>query len=414
VITREEAGRLRDELLAVLEEDARNTDRLLARLDSITEESGIGAHAALLLILTHLPFEEGEARRHWQAVLAHRDAFSRGLGRDAGIRVALLDYFMNINRRLVQPTLIDLEMGEAVRADGTCDVLTGLTTDRKFRAAVQAELRRARRYGQQATVVVVDVDDFASINDRFGALVGDRLLRELAILLKNNVRDIDTVARLGEDEMALLLPETGRNSALAVAERFRLETETFFATRESGGKPVNLTVSVGVACYPDDAATPHAILERAAQALYQAKATGRNAVELYRPERRRFLRFDLDPTRFEIEVLGPAERGSARLRNYSRNGILFSSPEPLEVGESVEIRLLESEAEGPGGLRRLAGRVVRLEELPPPPPATAGESVEQSSEDLYEVGVALDEDAGTGEVLELLERARRGSAGWPS
>ena len=106
-------------------------------------------------------------------------------------------------------------------------------------------------------------------------LVGDRLLREVAILLNNNVRDIDVAARLGEDEMALLLPETDRNAALSVAERFRQEMEEFFATRESGGKPVNLTVSAGVACYPDDAATPEALLERAAQALYQAKAMGR-------------------------------------------------------------------------------------------------------------------------------------------
>jgi len=412
VITHEEADRLREELLGVLAEDARNTDRLLARLDSITRESGVGAHAALLLILTHLPFEEQEARRHWQAVLAHRDVVSRGLGREAGVRVALLDYFMNINRRLVQPTLIDLALVEAAQTDGASDGLTGLPTDRKFRAAVQTELRRARRYRQQATVVVVDVDLFAAINERFGALVGDRLLRELAILLKNNVRDIDHVARLGEDEMACLLPETGRNAALVVAERFREEVEQFFAARESGGKKVELTVSAGLACYPDDAATPHALLERAAQALYQAKAAGRNAVELYRSERRRFLRFDLDPRRFEIEVLGPDEAGSARLRNYSRGGVLFTSPEPIEVGEAVEIRLLESQSDPETKRARLTGRVVRLEEIPLPE-APSGESDAQVVDDLYEVGVVLDERAGTPEVLDLLERARQGRPGSP-
>jgi diguanylate cyclase (GGDEF)-like protein len=410
LITREEAARLRDELLDVLVEDARNAERLTVRLDSITDESGIGAHAALLLILTHLPFEDEEARRHWQAILVHREAISRVLGRDAGIRVAVLDYFMNINRRLVQPTLIDLEMYEALPQDASTDPMTGLATDRKFRSTVQTELRRARRYRQQAAVVVVDLDDFATVNERFGVLVGDRLLREVAILLNNNVRDIDVATRLGEDEMALLLPETDRNAALSVAERFRRELEEFFATRESGGKPVNLTVSAGVACYPNDAATPEALLERAAQALYQAKAMGRNTVELYRPERRCYLRFDLDPERFEVEVLAPADRGPGRLRNYSRNGVLFASPEPLEVGEAIEIRLVDTDTAETTSTHRLRGRVVRLEELPP----ERGSGGEEIFEDLYEIGVALDEDAGTREVLELLEHARRGSPGWPS
>jgi hypothetical protein len=222
------------------------------------------------------------------------------------------------------------------------------------------------------------------------------------------------VARLGEDEMALLLPETGRNAALAVAERFRQEAESYFATRESAGKPVELTISAGVACYPDDAATPQALLERAAQALYQAKASGRNAVELYRPERRRYLRFDLDPRRFEIEILGPADRGPGRLRNYSHNGVLFTSPEPLEVGEVVEIRLLSAEDDPSARPPALCGRVVRLEELPPPVPAAAS-SAGGRFEDLYEIGVALGEQAGTREVLlELLERARRRRGpGWP-
>ena len=409
MITRDEADRLRGELLAVLEEDACNTERLVARLDSITAESGIEAHAALLLILTHLPFEEEDARRHWQAILGHQREMSRVLGRDAGVRVAVLDYFMNANRHLVDPTLIDLEMAEATQHAGATDLMTGLAHDRRFRAALQTELRRAKRYGQQAAAVVCDVDEFGEINERFGTLVADRLLRELAILLANNVRDIDVAARLGEDEFALLLPETGRNAALSVAERFRREAQAFFDTRECGGKPVGLTVSIGVACYPDDASTPEALLERAAQALYLAKARGRNAVELYRPERRRYLRFDLDPRRFEVEVLAAADRGPGALHNYSRNGVLFASPEPLEIGEAVEIRLLDADTGARAAAPRLRGRGVRLEELPVvgagPPGAGAG--------DLYEIGVALDTTSGA-DLLELLEQARRDAPGWAS
>ena len=73
MINRREADLIRDRLLGVLDEDARNTQRLLSRLDSITDESGVSAHSALLLILTHLAFDEEEARKHWDAILAHRD-----------------------------------------------------------------------------------------------------------------------------------------------------------------------------------------------------------------------------------------------------------------------------------------------------------------------------------------------------
>lgn len=404
MITRDDADRIREQLLAALAEDAPNSQRLLSRLESITSESGIGAHAALMLILTQLSFEESDARENWEAILNRRDAMTRALGRDPGVRVALLDHFTHVNRKLVEPMLIDLTLTHPEHRESGTDAATGLVSDRRFRAVLQTELRRARRYGQRTGLVVVDIDDFAEANRRFGRLICDRLLRELAILLNNNVRDIDTAARLGEDEMALLLPETDRNNAWAVAERFRAEVEQFFSGRESNGRPVRLTVSAGVACFPYDATAPQPLLERAAQALYHAKAGGGNAVELFSSERRRYVRFDLDPGRFEIEVLGSAERRSGWVRNYSRVGVLFASDEALEVGESIEIRLREEnpDAKRVPGMR---GRVVRLEEFPEDAAASAGR---------FEVGVALEETAHNEAMLRLLESASREVPGWPA
>jgi diguanylate cyclase (GGDEF)-like protein len=407
----EEADRLRDELLGVLAEDAHNTQRLLGRLDEITNESGISAYAALLLILTRLPFDEQEARNHWQAILEHHQRLTTALDRDAGIRVAVLDYFMNVNRRLTQPTLIDLKMHDSGAGDPASDRLTGLASNRAFHTAVQHELRRARRYRQQAAVVLFDIDNFAEINGEFGSLVADRLLREAAILLSNKIRDIDLASRPGEDELALLLPETGGSGALLVAERFRAEVETFFGRRESGGSQVNLTISAGVASYPEDASTADTLLENAARALYQAKASGKNSVQRYRPERRRYLRFELEPGRFEVEVLSPPDHGAGRLRNLSRNGILFSSPEALHVGEEIEIRLADT-AEGDGGRTiRMRCRVVRLEELPPAARPEPGEPV--VAEDIYEIGVAFDLDWGEGsdDLLNFLEKVQNRTFG---
>jgi diguanylate cyclase (GGDEF)-like protein len=394
VITREEAAHLKDQLLQLLAEDTRNTERLLARLDAISKESGIGAHAALLLILTQLAFDEADGRAHWEAILAHRHALSLALGRDTGLRVAVLDYFMNVNKRLVSPTLIDVAMEEAApRADA--DPLTGLAGDRAFRIALQGELRRARRYGHAVAIAIFDLDRFGEVNARVGRLVADRLLREAAMLLGNKIRDIDAAARPGEDELAVLLPQTDRNGAFLVAERFRREVESHFRRRDAGGHPADLTVSGGVAAYPDDGMDAEALVARAAQALYQAKGSGKNSVLVHSPERRRYLRFDLHTRRCEIEVLAPRDAGAGSMRNLSRNGLLFASPEPLEVGEDVEIRLECGGVVAPSRVLTIRGRVVRLEEVP------------SGDDDRFEVGVAFDLDGGKGEqdLLEFLEHA---------
>ena len=407
MITREQAQALRDELLTALAEDAHNAQRLLERLDSIARESGIGAHAALLLILTRLGFEDQEARHHWSEILEHRTRMAAALGRDVGVRVAVLDYFVNVNRKLVHPTLIDLTLLDLEGADADRDRLTGIASERAYRTMLQSELRRARRYEQKVAVVVLDLDEFAGLNARAGELVGDRLLREAAILLSNNVRDIDLAARLGEDEFALLLPETDRNGGLLVAERVRRGIETFFAAREVDGRAAELTISCGVASYPDDASTAERLLEAAAQALYQAKAAGRNSVVTYRPERRLYLRFELEAGRFEIEVLAPADLLAGSVRDLSRNGILFSSPERLDIGEPIEIRLADEARTA----LHLRGTVVRLEELAPPL-----EPGMQEAGDRYEIGVALEVDSSSSPdtLLALLEQVqvrRRGTRG---
>lgn len=409
MITRDDVRRLKDRLLQVLEEDAHNADRLLSRLDAVTRESGVGAHAALLLILSRQPFEEQEARRHWEAIVDHRARLSKALGRDVGIRVALLDYFVHVNRRLLNPTLIDLEMLDVAERTAAFDPVTGLQTERAFRAAVQNELRRARRYGGSVSVVLFDLDDFEKVNRAAGHLIGDRILRETGILLKNKSRDIDLTARPGEDELALVLPETDRNGALLVAERFRVEVERHFSSREVAGHPAALTVSGGVAAYPEDAHTPEILVERAARALYRAKAGGKNAIHVFHPERRQFLRFELEPGRFEVEVLAPRDGGRGPIRDLSRHGIVFTCPEPLEVGEVIEIRLQESARGGDPRSLRARGRVVRLEELPDEV-AVETEDGGAMLPDRYEVGVALDAAGPDGSVdlLDFLEQAHVG------
>lgn len=400
MIPKEEVERLKEELLELLQEDAHNQQRLVDRLDSLSRENGIGAHAMLLTILTGLAVEESEGRGHWEAILRHRHQMALSLGRDVGLRVAAFDYFVNCNRRLAHPALLDLEMAPPVRDGGTTDPDTGLAADRAFRSALQVELRRGHRYGHKTAVVLFDLDGFADVTARVGVPVATRLLREAGMLLRNKIRDVDVAGRPGGDELALLLPSTDRNGAILVAERFRQEIEGHFRRREAAGTPVGMTISAGVACHPDDGASADELLAHAAQALYAAKASGKNAISVWQPERRRFLRFDLDPERCEIEVLAPRDFAARPARNLSRSGLLFTCPEPLEVGEEIEFRVAALQ----GGALRLRGRVVRLEELAP------------GGVDRFEVGVAFEPEGepGGGDLVEFLERYLQRGPGPPA
>lgn len=390
MIPKEETERLKEELAELLQEDAHNQERLVSRLDALARENGVGVHALLLTVLTGLAVEESEGREHWEAILRHRHQMALALGRDVGLRIAAFDYFVNCNRRLTHPTLLELSMEPAVRDGGVTDPDTGLASDRAFRSALQSELRRAKRYGHRLAIVLFDLDAFAQIEERVGSAVAARLLREAAMLLHNKIRDVDVAGRPGGDELALLLPATDRNGAILVAERFRREIEVHFRRREAAGSPVGLTVSAGVACHPEDGGTADELLEHAAQALYQAKASGKNAISVWQPERRRFLRFELDPERCEVEVLAPRDLHARPARNLSRSGLLFTCPEPLEVGEEIEFRVAALQ----GGALRLRGRVVRLEELPP------------GGLDRFEVGVAFEPEGepGSPDLVEFLER----------
>ena len=366
MITLEEAARYREELLAVLKEDAHNEERLLKRLDQIRTQSGLQAYAALLLILTRLPFEEAEARRHWEAVLKHRRSLGETLERQVGLRVALLDYFINVNRQLTSPRIVDLSLAERQESSAQTDAQTGLFNARQFLSALQKESRRSKRYRLDLSVLYIDLDDYRELNERHGEIVGDILLREIAILFKNKIRDIDVAARLSGEEFGVLLPETERMGAYLVAERIRKEAERHFLRRDIDGRPIALTVTVGVAKYPDDATTADRLMRRAEEAMHQAKARGGNSVSVYYQERRNYIRFDMAQRPVQITVTPAAEKGdgipgpSPEPRNISRSGLLFESDRPYDIGEEVVIVCQD----GRDGARvTLRARVVRIEEI---------------------------------------------------
>ena len=161
------------------------------------------------------------------------------------------------------------------------DELTGLFNTRGFAIAANRLFGQALRYGRPASVLMIDSDNLKLVNDQYGHEAGNRLLRQLANAVQAELRATDVPARYGGDEFIVLLPETPPKGSLEVAERIRGAIASRPLTVD--GHVVAATVSIGVACYPEDGRTLDMLAARADRALYQAKEQGRNKVVRYKP-----------------------------------------------------------------------------------------------------------------------------------
>jgi diguanylate cyclase (GGDEF)-like protein len=156
------------------------------------------------------------------------------------------------------------------------DALTGIYNRRHFMARLDDEWKRFRRYERPMSMLMLDIDHFKSVNDRYGHDVGDQIIIAVAGVCGTQTRDSDVLARIGGEEFAILLPETNLKDAHVVAERLRAAVAAHPLASNAG--PVPVTVSIGSACADSKALDPTALIKRADEALYAAKRSGRNCV----------------------------------------------------------------------------------------------------------------------------------------
>jgi two-component system, cell cycle response regulator len=178
--------------------------------------------------------------------------------------------------RFLEGGNIESEYHEEIYRLTVQDGLTGLHNRRSLTEFLDRELSRAERHARPISLALFDIDRFKGINDTHGHLAGDTVLRQLAALLRPVVRKDELLARYGGEEFAMVLPETSGESAVKACERLR---QTVAEHRfEYDGRPIPVTVSIGVAVNGPDADTPERLLKVADAKLYQAKAAGRNRV----------------------------------------------------------------------------------------------------------------------------------------
>jgi diguanylate cyclase (GGDEF)-like protein len=167
----------------------------------------------------------------------------------------------------------------------TVDGLTQLYVRRFLEQRMSEELRKAQRLERKLSIMLIDIDHFKKFNDTWGHQTGDDVLRIVAKKIKDNVRKgIDIPARYGGEELTVVMPETDENGAMILAERIRYAIENTPLENPSGGEPLKVTVSMGVATFPDQANSVQELIEKSDIALYKSKAGGRNKVTLYGEE----------------------------------------------------------------------------------------------------------------------------------
>jgi diguanylate cyclase (GGDEF)-like protein len=208
------------------------------------------------------------------ALLGPRDSgFSGGQAVVAVILVALV----LLAFALIVPLVRDLrQQHERAEEEAITDELTGLSNHRRFRQILGKEVERAKRFDRPLSVVMLDLDDFKEINDSYGHLQGDRVLREVGRVLKLESREVDEPARYGGEEFAIALPETRIDGAMEVGERVRRRLEAMRIPLDGHNGEITIRASVGVAGSPEQALETKTLIKAADQALYRAKQQGKN------------------------------------------------------------------------------------------------------------------------------------------
>ncbi len=158
------------------------------------------------------------------------------------------------------------------------DDMTSLFNFRFFQQKLKDEIIRSKRYQRDLSILMIDIDHFKKVNDTYGHTKGDFVLRKVSSVITNTVRDVDISSRYGGEEFVVILPETEQRDTMLIAERIRKRVEELDMSDEEGLENLKITISIGVASFPENATTEKSLIEAADKAMYNAKRNGRNRV----------------------------------------------------------------------------------------------------------------------------------------
>ena len=181
--------------------------------------------------------------------------------------------------------LSGLALSEKLSSIVISEELTGLYNRNYIKQRLQEEFYRSGRYNHPLSLLMIDLDGFKAINDKYGHMIGDNVLKSFANLIKQEIRQSDIAARYGGEEFLIIMPETSSQDGFCAAERLRQKVSLWrFEVDSHKDKTIQFTISIGVCSFPQYGRDPKELISLADVALYQAKQKGKNKVAVYREE----------------------------------------------------------------------------------------------------------------------------------
>lgn len=249
---------------------------------------------AMFYLTVHLDFGEQEATDHFDRLKAHYMKLCGMVARPLDIRVSMLDYFLDVNRRISSPKIIEMRVFQNAQSQLIRDELTGLYNYRHFKEVLTTEHTRTSAGSELLSLVIADIDNFKQVNDVHGHLAGDQVLKEMAARIEKAVGRRFYVFRYGGEEFAMIVPQLSKVETRQLVESVRkaVASNPVIIPRNLSGDQVELaiTASFGIATIPGDATELESLIQRADKALYVAKAGGKNTVRLYSDNMRNHVR----------------------------------------------------------------------------------------------------------------------------
>jgi diguanylate cyclase (GGDEF)-like protein len=232
--------------------------------------------------IARIDLADAQASEYWERILLRRRELAESIGKKISLKTAMVDVLASTNFLRV-PILMEYDEFKKLQINAATDPLTGLYNRRLFDEYCDKELNRAKRYGHQLAVVILDVHKLKEVNDRHGHLQGDQILQLAAATLRKTLRASDFAFRIGGDEFALLLPQTDSEQANTLCRRVRAQYE---GDIHSLKLDPGVTLDFGIAVQPMDGEQKSELMGTADERLYQLKNAGRIASRMTPPDSR--------------------------------------------------------------------------------------------------------------------------------
>ncbi len=353
---------IKESIIECLMKFSGEDEKIGPELNKIIKKQGKKTYTEIIYVLTHLYLEPDKAKECWQKIIDHQVTLSKSLKRAVKLQTAICDYFCAVEISLKTPKIVEISVFETKDKASRYDNLTGLLNRSQLQASIDQEWARSSRHNYEFSVLFFDIDNFKKVNDTYGHPVGDLILKNVSRVIIGEIRAEDIAIRYGGEELLIILPQTSKIEAFVLGERIREKIKE----KQNGfeNKSVNVTVSGGLASFPEDGENTSELIDHADQALYKAKSNGKNNIAIFSKNKRLFIRFDFVT---EIQVQNPKDPSisntiPANTKNISQTGILFESDIPFEIGDVIEIIIrLKTNAD----LVQIEGTVVRMEIFEP-------------------------------------------------